>query len=317
MFAVAMASAAAGFAVAVYLVRVRGYVFTDEYYIWSIGVMTGTSPFQLKAPRAITNPVLTAADITDVRAGFVADPFLVREGNVWHLFFEVWDGDVERGVVAHASSHDGLRWAYDRIVLREPFHVSYPQVLAWRGEHYMIPESLRAVELRLYRATAFPRGWEFAGTLMKGVFVDPTVFEHDDRLWLFAQTSPRGHGRLGLYFADDVEGPWHEHPASPILTDDERHARPAGRVFRWDNRLFRVAQDCADFYGREVNAFEILELTPTAYRERKAEGNPVLGPSGSGWNSHGMHTFDGVTLDDGGWLAVVDGCAAKRVLRLR
>ena len=37
------------------------------------------APFNLIAPSGITNPVLTANDVTDVSAGFVADPFLFYE----------------------------------------------------------------------------------------------------------------------------------------------------------------------------------------------------------------------------------------------
>jgi hypothetical protein len=107
---------------------------------WSIGIYTGTSPATLRDSSAIRNPVLTAADVTDRSAAFVADPFLLRDRR-WHLFFEVLDGRTSKGEIGHAESEDGRRWKYDRIVLTEPFHLSYPFVLRDGDDHYLIPES--------------------------------------------------------------------------------------------------------------------------------------------------------------------------------
>ena len=48
---------------------------------WSIGIFTGSSPFDLSADDSASNPVICAADVTDGQANFVADPFMVREGD--------------------------------------------------------------------------------------------------------------------------------------------------------------------------------------------------------------------------------------------
>jgi hypothetical protein len=50
--------------------------FLYQDYVWSIGIYTGDSLI-LTPPSQIKNPVLTAHDVTDVRALFVADPFMV------------------------------------------------------------------------------------------------------------------------------------------------------------------------------------------------------------------------------------------------
>ena len=62
----------------------------DEPIVWSIGVYTGASPFELCDPEKITNPVLSAKDVTDRNAIFVADPFLILEGLKYFMFFEVF-----------------------------------------------------------------------------------------------------------------------------------------------------------------------------------------------------------------------------------
>src|SRR5262245_17218664 len=90
--------------------------------VWSIGVYRGSSPVEIAAPHGPRNPILTAADVSDAAAAFVADPFLARDGATWHLVFEVFDRDARRGAIGWATSVDLAAWRYERIVLREPFH---------------------------------------------------------------------------------------------------------------------------------------------------------------------------------------------------
>jgi hypothetical protein len=119
--------------------------FQKKDFRWSIGIYAGNSPFDLSTPDNLKNPVITARDITDVTADFVADPFMIRENNKWHMFFEVM---TRKGEIGLAQSSDGLHWDYRQIVLREPFHLSYPYVFKWNDDYYMIPEA-NQTEMRL------------------------------------------------------------------------------------------------------------------------------------------------------------------------
>jgi hypothetical protein len=276
--------------------------------VYSIGIYAGTSPLTLAPAAGARNPVLAREDVTDVPALFVADPFLLRARDTWHLFFEVMNWRENKGEIGLATSADGLRWAYRRIVLAEPFHLSYPHVLEFGGEYYLIPESYQAGSVRLYRATDFPLQWTLAATLLEAPYlVDASVFRHAGRWWMFAESNHDRHDTLRLYHASDLLGPWVEHPRSPVIANNPHTARPAGRVLAWDGRLIRFAQNCAPDYGTDVRAFEITELTMTTYREREVEGNPLLSGSGSGWNAGGMHHVDAHPLPDGRWIACVDG----------
>jgi hypothetical protein len=272
---------------------------------WAIGIYAGASPLHL-APAA-ANPVLSHLDVSDVPAAFVADPFMAHDGDLWHMLFEVWNRDADRGEIAHAVSRDALRWEYSGVVLREPFHLSYPHFFRWRGETFMTPETLEAGCIRLYRARRFPAEWECVAELVDGVAADPTPFRCDGRWWLFACTPPSANDTLRLYHSRRLTGPWREHPASPIVSGDARRARPAGRVGSWNGSLMRVAQDCYPVYGTRVRAFRITELSPTSYREEEAAESPVLSPGDGGWSGRCMHHLDAHPLPDGRWVACVDG----------
>lgn len=278
---------------------------------WSIGIYEGTSPTNLKASPAVSNPVLTASNVNDIAADFVADPFLMRTEETWYMFFEVVNTRSKRGEIAYAQSQDGRDWHYGQVVLREPFHLSYPYVFQWQQEYYMIPESHAAAAVRLYKAVDFPVSWQPMATLLHGSYDDPTLFRHDDVWWLFASN---WHDKLRLFYADELLGPWVEHAQSPIQEDNMRHARPAGRIVKDGQYIYRFAQDCLPDYGMRVHAFEITKLTKTTYEERQIDGNPILEGSGSGWNKTRMHHMDAHKIGPNQWLAAVDGYAGRRLV---
>jgi hypothetical protein len=172
----------------------------------------------------------------------------------------------------------------------------------------MIPESRRAGEVRLYRADPFPNRWTLDSVLLRGPnFADSSIFRYHDHWWLFTENSDSKHDTLRLFHADQLRGPWQEHPASPVLQGNPHLARPGGRVVVHDGRVIRYAQDCEPYYGLAVHALEVMELTMATYRERTLSSRPVLKASGRGWNRCGMHHVDAHSLGDGRWLACVDG----------
>ncbi len=280
-----------------------------KQYEWSIGIYYGTSPFSFGPPEKVDNPVLTRTDVLDVPAAGVADPFMLRRDHTWYMFFEVVNRQTRKGEIGLASSENGVKWTYQHIVLAEAFHLSYPYVFHWMNDYYMIPESFQARAVRLYKAVQFPTQWSFVTTLLSGhPFSDSSIVRYDNKWWIFTETNPdRKCDTLRLYYADDLEGPWYEHPQSPLIEGNPHIARPAGRVVILDNRLIRYTQDCYPLYGTQVRALEVIELTPTSYCERESPGNPLLTASEAGWNADGMHHIDPHLMDDGQWIACVDG----------
>lgn len=271
--------------------------------MWSIGIYKGDSPYRLRPAKAM--PALTKNDVTDVRTTFVADPFMVHDGS-WHMFFEVLLAS-NKGEIGLATSENGLDWAFQQIVLREEFHLSYPYVFNWQDTYYMIPETLGAKAVCLYEASDFPTRWSLKTKLIEGQCADPSIIRFNDLWWMFTCSTPYQHDTLRLYFAEDLIGPWREHPKSPIIRNDRCRARPAGRILKFKDNLIRFAQDCVPLYGSRVRAFDIRELTTTHYVEVENLASPILQPSGSGWNALGMHHVDAHQQPDGPWLACVDG----------
>jgi hypothetical protein len=283
---------------------------SNQYQEWSIGIFIGESPYDFMASDQVENPVVTREHVSDVPARFVADPFMLRVDHTCFMFFEVMNSQRRKGEVGLATSENTVKWTYQQIVLREPFHLSYPYVFEWKNEYYMIPESSQTHSVRLYKAIDFPTQWSFVQNLLDGYdFVDSSIFVFRNKCWLFAGlgSPPNRADTLRLYYADDLMGPWFEHRQSPIVERNMHIARPAGRVLIIDGSVIRYAQECYPAYGSRVRAFGITELTTISYHESEADKSPVLTGSDTGWNASGMHHIDPHLLEDGRWIACVDG----------
>ena len=300
-----LAPAAIAAAAALWIATDGGRLSVREN-VWSIAIYEGESPFSLEAVDPAGRPALTAADVSDVPALFVADPFMVDAGDRWLMFFEVLNKATGHGDIGLATSSDhGLNWGYEQIVLDEPFHLSYPSVFQIDGTWYMLPESQAAGAVRLYEAAEFPTRWRHVATLFQGEgLADPTLFRHGDHWWLFVGRAGT-HDQLRLFLSEDLRSGWREHPASPVIEQNPETARPGGSVVQLRGGLYRFGQDCDPKYGIGLRAFRILKLTPTEYAE--SGPIPVLRASGSGWNTNGMHHKDLHALSGGRWRAAVDG----------
>lgn len=277
--------------------------------LYSVGIYGGPSPLNLSPVPKLNNPVLTINDITDVSAKYIADPFMINEDGRWYMFFEVMNKISGKGEIGLAASDDGYDWSYKQIVLDEPFHLSYPYVFRNNDNFFMIPESMQANYIRLYKAIEFPSTWSFEKNLIHYPLVDPCIFNYDDKWWILAGDIVNNYN-LHLYYSTDIYGPWLEHPQSPVAEGLER-ARPGGRIVISEGRIIRYAQDNYPYYGRQLRAFEISRLTTEDYAEDEIKMEPELKESGSGWNSIGMHHIDPHQLSEDSWIACVDGLTTK------
>ena len=274
---------------------------------WEIGVLQGPSPLE-PATREGARRLLRPDVLAELGLVAAADPFGLRLDGRWWVLFEAVPVASHRGRVDAAFSDDLVTWRHAGTVLEEPFHVSYPCVVADdSGAVCMVPETSAMKEVRLYRTDALPGRFVLDRVLLTGrAFKDSTVFRHEGRWWMLSETSPRHtNDELRLFRAAELGGPWTEHPASPVVTGDATVARPAGPPVVVDGRLIRFAQDCSGGYGRRVLAVEITELTPTTYAERLL-GEPGLAGHNGGWRPRAMHHLD-AHADGPGWVSFVDG----------
>ena len=230
---------------------------------------------------------------------FHADPFLFAHGGETFLFVEAYPWSTHKGVVACARLDASGRPGAFETVLETSYHLSYPQVFAFDGEIYMMPETAAARRVELYRATQFPHGWELVAVMLEGQRIaDATLLQEGAGWWLFASVAQFGGANQDELFAwhgPSPLGPWTAHARKPLVSD-VRNARPAGRFVRRGQRLYRPAQDSEAGYGAGLAWCEVLELSPKRYRETVAARW-----SGADFGPYtGVHTF----TEAGGWEAI-------------
>jgi len=273
-------------------------------HLWSIGILEGPDLLHMEQAKQLRRPAFTGADIPSPPTAFVADPFLVKNGDGYLLFFELMNKLSGRGEIGVADSPDGKSWKYMQQVLVEPFHLSYPFVFEEGGEHYMIPESRAARQVRLYKATKYPMEWRLEKVLFDGNYADPSIVKYQNRWWIFAEKSPYS---LAIWYADSLLGEWMEHRQSPFYWRDKSRTRPGGRPVVVDGKLIRFSQDNRGGYGKRLRAFQVDKLSTTEFEEQALMPDPLLAPTGNGWRFNGMHHFAPILRTDGSWIAAVDG----------
>lgn len=221
----------------------------------------------------------------------VADPFLfVHKGELF-LFYEKQIGLTGKGDIRMRKTEDLINWSRPKSVLNEKFHLSYPYVFKADEKIYMLPETHQAKSLRLYIPNENLTKWKYYKTLLHGHdYVDSAIIFHENKYFLFTTIYENSNARLLLYYADNVNGTWTEHPLSP-LNADNNVSRCGGAPFFHSGKLYRPAQRYDENYGDGVDIYEIDTLTTDEYSERKIQN---IIPNADKFYSIGGHHFNPV-----------------------
>jgi hypothetical protein len=289
----------------------KGLALADH---WEIGVV--------RAPRSrLLDPAYVPAvewlGLGEPGSWYAADPFLVPDGDRTVVMYERFESRSRVGTLWEAAIDRPSDARPAEIELGS--HASYPYAVEVDGRSIVVPQLAEAgVHLFERKGGRFER---LVSVLPEVRVLDPTLFFHEDRWWLFG-TRPGASSltKLWAWWAPSLEGPWTEHRGNPIKTD-VRSARPAGNPFAHEGRLYRPAQDCSTGYGAGVALCEIETLDPDHFAERVVR---VLRPA-SDWPCHaGMHTLSGrgdlTVLDARRYVVDLHESAAElraRVRRLR
>lgn len=268
--------------------------------IWRVGLVE--APIAEVARRGFPDNASVHWLAEEGRLKFLADPFGVWRDGRLYLFVEAYDYRTRHGVIEAIELDADFSPVRRSVVLREPWHLSYPQVFEADGETWMLPEAYRSGALTLYRAAAFPHVWEPAARFeLDTPAIDATPFRHDGLWWLaYSPTGPQRwkQGRLHLAFAERLTGPWRLHPGNPVR-NDLASSRPGGTIWVEDGAPVLPVQDCTLTYGGAIRQLKILRLDPDRF-EAEASA-PLAPPLTAGAYSLGLHTLSAcgpVTLFD-------------------
>ncbi len=248
----------------------------------------GHSKEHLKTP-----PIHTYNRLSPPRRMFWADPFVVIKDNESYIFFEELSYKDWKGHISYIKMNADKSFTKPKKILQKDYHLSYPFIFQYEDAYYMIPESAKNRTIELYKCNAFPEKWEFQKNIMQDVRAcDTTLIEHNGLWWMFSVIC--GHDKcmntedLYIFYSDSpLSKNWTAHKNNPVVSD-VTNARPAGKIFSNNGKLYRPSQSCAAIYGKGLNINEIIELSTEAYKEKKIHEDTA------GWSSRisGLHTYN-------------------------
>lgn len=262
-----------------------GWRYSQDTGVWQTGDLSGPGWNILKDPGH----------------RFYADPVPIKWQGRTFVFFEDLDHRVGKGTISAIEFGPTGPIGEVMPVLTEPWHLSYPFLIVDKGDLWMIPESSEHRDVALYKCIRFPDRWERHCTLLSGLeLADVTITRHNGLNYLFGAWRDGAGGysdTLAIFHSNDLFGPWVPHASNPVLVD-RASTRPAGNFVTIDGALWRPVQDCASGYGTGLGLAEVVELSPTTFKQIVRHS---LKP-GPAWPGRKLHT-----LNRCGELEVIDG----------
>ena len=258
---------------------------------WKVGVFKNDSANEI--------PLGSSQKITwyenPLKRGYYADPFIAEQNSEHFLLVENYDYKTEKANITciNLATND------TKVLIEENFHLSYPFCFTFENKNYIIPESsasnkICAYEVDLAKATVISKI-----ILLEDIQAfDPTLFYHESKWWLFvSQKNTHSNTCLNIYIADSPLGPYTPHSMNPVKTNI-CSSRPAGGIFKLQDKFFRPSQNCSNTYGGSVVLNKINVLSETHYEETYYD--EIL-PLKNTSHNEGLHTINNtnglVTID--------------------
>lgn len=221
---------------------------------------------------------------------FISDPF--GKSIDGKSFVMVEDLDYHNGranIAAMEISDSDMKSYTKKSAVELPCHMSYPYIIDYNNETYLIPETYESRKVVLLKAIDFPNEWEQESTLIQNfAAVDPTVFYYNDYWWLMCTNRDTdSNSDLYIWYSKDLFGPFKQHNGNPVKTDI-KSSRPGGTPFVHNGELYRPAQNSIYTYGGSLIINKVTTLTIDEFEEE--EVLEIMPDKKSKYNK-GIHTI--------------------------
>lgn len=207
---------------------------------------------------------------------YYADCFAVRDNERLLMLYEDYAYKTRKGHISGVWFNErDYSFSEPFKLLEEEWHLSYPFILKYNGEIYVIPESKDHRNIELYKLDTVNMKLVFYRTLVKDTeAVDPTLIFHQNMWYLFYSSGHASNVELNIRYAERLEDEFVPTVLNPVKSNVS-NARPAGSLFYLDGKLYRPAQDCSRSYGSRVIINEVKVLSEDSFLEMAVN---VVGP---------------------------------------
>lgn len=223
---------------------------------------------------------------------YEADPFLFKVGNDIFIAYEVFDYLKGNGKLAavdlNGNSHD-----FFVNINSIKGHKSYPFMFEHDDEVYCLPEESDTKNLVLYKLDKNKLTFDkYATILEEDAYIDSNLYFVDSIYYISTSTASEPF-KQRLFYANNIEGKYYEHPCSPIVNSDVNGRN--GGFIKCSSDLFRVSQNCSNFYGENLNVNRIT-VSKNSYSEEIV--NKIHPGSDFSRGIHNISFLEGIIVVD-------------------
>ena len=190
-----------------------------------------------------------------------ADPSIVYDKENTYVFMEAFEKKEHIGRIAVSHfEKDGIL-STPQVILKEPFHLSFPTIVRWNDKLYMIPETCQCNSLCIYECLQFPHQWNLYKPFDVGCKLVDTIVLEKTKEKLTLQTSTWQepnflNTKFQIYYLKNQDG------TLTLEADQEFNSkqtfstknRNAGSLFSYKNSLVHPVQVSSDVqYGLYID----------------------------------------------------------------
>lgn len=229
---------------------------------------------------------------------FFADPFLLKEDDAfYYILVEEYFFWEEKGKITllKVNKRD-FSLAERKVVIEEATHLSFPYCEL--GGDTITPESVLSGITKAYKLDLETLTITDSEVIVNEGLIDAVFFtDKDGNKWVFA--SKMNNPKEDLYMYHHNGNEYEEVKNGCVIKKSIEETRSAGRLFEYDDKLYRPVQDSTGRYGRQTRIMRVDCLSMNRYEESCVQ--VINGKDNPPYNET-LHTFN--VYDD---CIIVDG----------
>lgn len=199
---------------------------------------------------------------------WAADPFLFEKDGITYLFYELFDRLKARGEIAY-SVIKGSYITAPQIIIKEKYHLSFPNVFEYEKNIYMIPETCGNKTIQLFKAVQFPDQWEKVQIIKANCdCVDSILIGSIGRKrYLLTSLLVAGNPCNVSNVICEIDENFSILDEKGLTTSRYGNRNAGKIIVDINNNLFRVGQNCMDYYGQGLVFYRITSIIPYVEEE--------------------------------------------------
>ena len=231
-----------------------------------------------------------------IKNGFTfwtADPFPIEINGELYIFAEIWQYRFMKGCIGYTkqTTEGFTKW---KIVISEPFHLSYPNIVTYNNKIYICPESNESKQIYLYECIDFPNKWRKVNVLFEGErLCDTTFCRLNDSIYGFTYSlnlkDKNNPLKVFKLHKDKIE-----FSSGNIKSIGKDYVRPGGKIYydKYANRVLRVVQIGEPSYGSGILFTNYTLNWPDFYEKESFRIYPSFFNYDTRKAYTGLHTFN-------------------------